>query len=199
MSLSNEQLDVLKEVIHMGIGRSASMLNELLNSHVSLVVPDLQVFDKPVSEEHNHMFLEQIVSATELSFKGPLQGSASLVFPPESASKLVDVVTNESGGDGLDAIRRGTLTEVGNIVLNGVMGVFGNLIGERLIYSLPAFQESVFEKLFHYNDDQPGIVILAHTDFTIQEFHIEGDIILILNTQPEQISDLLNPENIAKK
>jgi chemotaxis protein CheC len=53
------------------------------------------------------------------SFTGSFSRIAELVFPTESASKLVAVLTGEKQGSlDLDAAKICTLTEIGNIVIN---------------------------------------------------------------------------------
>ncbi len=43
MELTAAQLDALKELINIGIGRAAGMLNDMVNSHVSLQVPQVRI------------------------------------------------------------------------------------------------------------------------------------------------------------
>uniref|UniRef100_A0ACD5GZE0 Uncharacterized protein n=1 Tax=Desertifilum tharense IPPAS B-1220 TaxID=1781255 RepID=A0ACD5GZE0_9CYAN len=51
-----------------------------------------------------------------------------MIFPTESASTLVSLLTGEKPGTpDLEAVKIGTLLEVGNIVLNGVVGTVSNL------------------------------------------------------------------------
>ncbi|MFP5259477.1 MAG: chemotaxis protein CheC, partial [Acidobacteriota bacterium] len=43
MSLSSLQLDILQELINIGVGRAAGMLNQMVNTHIQLQVPVLRV------------------------------------------------------------------------------------------------------------------------------------------------------------
>ena len=54
-----------------------------------------------------------------MTFQGGLDGCAFLVFPHTSAARLLSAVTgDDAGGDDMDSLRSGALTEVGNILIN---------------------------------------------------------------------------------
>ena len=120
-----------------------------------------------------------LISSVQLRFDGSFTGTASLVFPPDSAGKLVDILTGEAfGADDLDEIRVGTLTEVGNIVINGVMGSIANILQERINYSVPTYLEGNVDGLLPQAQSEDATILIAHTRFKVQEHHIEGNIIL---------------------
>jgi chemotaxis protein CheC len=181
MKPTPEQIDVLKELINIGVGRAAGMLNDMLQSRVQLQVPYVKIFSPLALQSEIGQLGSDKLSTVRLTFKGPFSGIASLVFPPDSASKLVDVLTGEEAAPtDLDAIRIGTLTEVGNIILNGVMGSIGNVLQQHLNYSVPTYLEDNIERLLlaeglHANTT----ILLAHTRFIIEKLHIEGDVILL--------------------
>ncbi|MBN1992376.1 MAG: chemotaxis protein CheC [Anaerolineae bacterium] len=181
MKLTPAQIDTLKELINIGVGRAAGMLNDMLQSRVQLQVPYVKIFSPLTLKEEMGQLGSQKLSTVRLSFKGPFSGIASLVFPPDSAGKLVDVLTGEEPATpDLDSIRIGTLTEVGNIILNGVMGSIGNVLERHINYSVPTYLEDNIERLLLANGlDANTTILLAHTRFTIQQLQIEGDIILL--------------------
>ncbi len=184
MKITPEQIDVLKEFINIGIGRVASVLNEMVRFRVILQVPFVKVLSPEEIRKEMGGFGKYLVSAVRLVFKGPFEGTAALVFPPDSASKLVSVLTGEEPGTpDLDSVRAGTLTEVGNIVINGVMGSLGNLLKHRIEYSLPSYLEDTIDNLLRLNNVGDNItVLLVRTRFTIQQLQIEGDVILLFET-----------------
>ncbi len=182
MKATDQHIDALRELINIGVGRAAGSLNQMLRAHVDLHVPFVRVF---APGESKNCIVQEFglgkLAAVQLMFKGPFVGNAALVFPPDSAAKLVDIVTGEEpGSHDLDAIRIGTLTEVGNIVLNGVMGSIGNILKQHIDYSLPVYVEDTIENLMTLKKADPAVtVVLAQAHFTIEQFHIEGDIILL--------------------
>lgn len=176
------QMDILKEMINIGVGRAAGILNEMTKFRVLLQVPFIKVLSPSDLKKETEELGSHIVAAVRLGFKGPFSGRAALVFPPDSASKLVSVLTGEEPGTPeLDSVRAGTLEEVGNIVLNGVMGSIANILKQHIKYSLPTYTEDTIDKLISLDiiDPPPNTILLVHIRFTIQQLHIEGDIILL--------------------
>lgn len=181
--ITDEQLDALQEFINIGVGRAAGMLNEMVESPILLNVPVLKVFEtEALKREVMMRFSDHCLSGVRLDFSGGFSGSAELVFPTESASALVSLLTGE-GPDSpdLDEVKIGTLTEVGNIVINGVLGSISNLLGQQMNYMLPIYFEDTIEGLFssNYSFNLNTVFLLAQTKFEIKQLEIMGEIILI--------------------
>ncbi len=117
-----------------------------------------------------------------MNFHGDFNGNASLMFPPESARTLVAVLTGETADStDLDDLRSGTLAEVGNILLNGVMGSLSNMLASTLDYSVPSYQEGTLNKLLGHQ--QAEAVLMARATFHIDELRIVGDILLFFEIE----------------
>ena len=181
MMLTHDQIDALKEVINIGVGRAASMLNEMVQNRVYLQVPSVHVFSLLEAKKELDRLNRSQLATVKIQFQGPFSGTASLVLSIESASNLVAILTDEeTGTPELDSVRSGTLTEVGNILINGVMGSIGNILKERIIYSFPRYAEDTIENLLIANDlESKAIVLLAQTRFKVKELQVEGDIIIM--------------------
>ncbi|MEG3930540.1 MULTISPECIES: chemotaxis protein CheC [unclassified Microcoleus] len=184
MKLSTRQLDALQELVNIGIGQAAGVLNDMIDSPIRLQIPYLQILT-PIDVEQEleqHLNGEQI-AAVQLKFTGSFGGIAQLVFPTNSAALLVTMLTGEEAGtQDLDSVKIGTLSEVGNIVINGVMGAISNVLQQRLNYSIPTYSEGTIASLLISGGlATDTVVLLAQTSFMIERLHIEGDIILIFN------------------
>ena len=181
MQLLASQLDALKEMVNIGVGHAAGVLNAMLNSRVQLHVPVVEM----MNHEELLTKIESIghgnLSSVRLGFKGPFSGNASIVFPAEGAVKLVSILTGEEVDSGaLLEMRVATLTEVGNIVLNGVMGAIGNELKLHVFYSLPIYLENPFDVLLSSAQTQyDEYVVWVQTSFTVETESIVGDIILV--------------------
>ena len=182
MNVTNEQIDALKELINIGVGSGADVLNTMLDSHIQLQVPYLKILLPGELVDEAQMHGSEQLSAINLPFQGSFLGSAELVFPSESASKLITALTNEkTDPSDIDSIRAGALSEVGNIVLNAVMGTISNLLNLTLTYSVPNYIEGKIKDLMLANKIScDTIILLAKTQFCIKNLEIEGDILLFL-------------------
>lgn len=184
MNLTPEQLEALQEVINIGVGQAAGILNEVLSSHIYLEIPFITVLTPDTIKK----FLEENMgqdsfSTVKLNFTGSLTGDAELIFPIDSASKLVDLLTDDSGNiPDMDSLKIGVLTEVGNIVISGIMGAISNLLHQELDYFLPLYIEGKAEDILDYqNNGLDYTVLMAQARFTTEKLNIQGNIIIVFN------------------
>ncbi|MEM9484801.1 MAG: chemotaxis protein CheC [Cyanobacteria bacterium P01_F01_bin.116] len=181
MQLTTDQLDALKELVNVGVGKSAGMLNEMIEFRIQLQVPIIKLVTlSELQAELNTRLGEEQLASVQLDFSGSFAGTAQLVFPTESAATLVAVLTGEEpGSPDLDALKIGTLTEVGNIVINGVMGSISNMLTQPLHYEVPAYIEEDINHLVSNKKPQRNMdILLAQARFNVEELQVQGDIIL---------------------
>jgi len=185
MILTDEQIDALKELINIGVGRASGVLSSMIECRISLEVPSIKIITlSELGEEVGRIGHGQL-SAVKLGFTGSFTGTAALVFPPDSAAKLISLlVREENDTPDLDAVRVGTLNEIGNIVINGVMGSVANVLRQHIDYSLPAYVEDSLEHMLTTGAGGTDfLILLAHTRFTVEEFMIEGNIVLVFESK----------------
>ncbi len=181
MYITPEQLDALQELLNIGVGRAAGSLNQMLEKPIRLHIPSLQLGKMEELSQDVQTMKDTTLSSVQLPFKGTFSGSSCLLFPTESATALVLALTGETEDpDTMDSLRESTLTEIGNIVLNGVMGSLANVLNHRITYSVPYYQETSIQGLMKPNPSDPGEMILwAQTQFTVEEYDLTGDIMLM--------------------
>ncbi len=181
MHISPEQQDALQELLNIGVGRAAGSLNQMLEKPIRMHIPCLQIGKFEDLSQEVQKLRDTKLSSVQLPFKGTFSGSSCLLFPTESAKSLVLALTGESEDpDTLDSLREATLTEIGNIVLNGVMGSLANVLNHRIIYSVPFYQETSIQGIIQPKpSDTPETILWAQTQFTIEEYDLTGDIMLM--------------------
>ena len=188
MNVSAEEIDALRELINIGVGRAAGALNDMVGAHVELRVPSVRLVSPAEIKEASTWVNEQELATVRLGFSGEIQGTTELVFPADSASKLVALLTGEElGTPDLDSLRAAALTEVGNILLNAVMGSITNVLQRHIRYELPTYSEETPEALIEAVRSQAeAAVLLAQTHFLVRQSHssaeqdkIEGEVTLL--------------------
>ncbi len=181
MLLTEEQLDVIREVINIGAGKSAALLNEMVNAPISMQIPRIWVsFLKELKSNISYPEGEKL-SSIELNFEGSFSGRAEVVFPARSALNLVSVLTGEDEeSDEFDNIKAGTLNEVANVMLNGVLGSISNIFEDHFNYSIPRFNEDTSGILVGHGLKDDMVVLCGETHFEVKEMDIEGDFYLIM-------------------
>lgn len=184
MELTADEIDALKELINIGVGSAAGMLNEMIQFPIQLQIPDIDLVSaNELRSELKKRFGIEPLSTVQLGFNGSFSGRAQLLFPTESAVNLVSVLTGEEkGSPDLDSLKISTLSEVGNMIINGVMGSIGNVLDQPLDYEVPYYAEEEIEDLLLKEKSlDTGSVLLAPAHFSIEELQIQGDILLFFD------------------
>lgn len=192
MTLSKEQRDGLTELINVGVGNGANALNSLVEVPVELHVPFLDLLTTDQVGQVLDKLARDKFLAVILPYKGQFSGSACLVFPADYVANLVTALNGENtGGEDPNELREMTLTEVGNIVLNGVMGTIGNVLKQPVTFSIPkCVKGDTKEVLDLCAVGSKGAALVARTRFSIKKLCLGIDIILFFNE--ESMAALLN-------
>ncbi|MCK4785354.1 MAG: hypothetical protein KAV87_16505 [Desulfobacteraceae bacterium] len=131
---------------------------------------------------------EEWLSMVSLNFSGGTDGVAMLAFPLESAAKLVSIVSIVTERDlmscDIDSLKEGALTEIGNIIMNGVMGSFANMLKLRLTYAIPSYSEGpIKDLLLGKSNKEDHIIIMALTNFKLEKHLIKGNITVLFEVE----------------
>jgi len=180
MLLSNYQKDALTELVNIGVGKGSATLNEIVTFPVTLHIPEVNVIHH--SDLLNHLsFLEdKLLSGVNLNFSGDLTGFSQMIFPKKSAQKLVAMLMGENElPTHFDELHASSLTEVGNIVLNSLMGSLSNFLEKKLRYVVPTYEEGSPEYIFQRQIPKDAILLFCQAHFEVESLNIQGDIIIL--------------------
>ena len=140
--LTISQIDILKELINIGVGKSSASLNTLIDKHINLQVPFLKIMSYLEMKGYLENYKDEKYASVTLPFKGDLIGNIKLLLSSSNAAKLADAFMGENFDDAdLGLIRSGVLNEIGNIVTNAVLGSLCNMLEVELNYIVPYFEE----------------------------------------------------------
>ncbi|MCP5052855.1 MAG: chemotaxis protein CheC [bacterium] len=187
LTLTEMQLDALTEIVNIGVGRAANSLSDIIGEHIHLKVPGVEIFSLDKLPQVLSTFDQVKHSSVLQAFQGDFTGTSALVFPPESAVRLVTVLTDsETDSPSLDAVSSGTLIEIGNIVINAILGTMGNMLESNFIFSLPEYREiKNIKEILASNDSvndlkkKEGFIMLAEANFNISSLEIQGFIFIL--------------------
>ncbi|SIO56700.1 chemotaxis protein CheC [Singulisphaera sp. GP187] len=179
MRLDPYQEDALREVINIGIGRAAATLSELMGTRIELSIPSIAVYE--FDDWLGQGGAGGMGVAVVQDFEGPCSGRAVLVLPLDSGLRMAQILGGvEDGSDELDLELSGILAEVGNIMINAVLGSLANATGARLSYGLPEFYsepELAFLSTPVAGEGVRGILI-ADTHFHVRQFAVRGSLLI---------------------
>ena len=163
-------------------------MNELVGAHIDLRVPTVSLIGAAEAQALVTALGWVPLSTVQLEFKGSLNGNAALMFPGDNAVKLVSLLTDDQGSHSdVDGLRKATLEEAGNILLNGVVGAGSNLLDNRISFSVPFYSESerVIERLTARCGD--SLVLLSRVYFNVSQFRIEGEILFYFEVRSLEV------------
>ncbi|MDZ8051182.1 MAG: chemotaxis protein CheC [Aulosira sp. ZfuVER01] len=185
MVLTDEQKDALTELINIGFSRTASSLSELTGYRVMLDVPQISIH--PIRELAPKLatFVQGEVATVQQIFKGPVSGNALLLLNYEGAVTLTDLFTPENNlrTHRLDAAASEVLTEVGNILLNACLGIFGNLLEIQISFSVPRLHLEALDGLLNslvIGKEELRYAMVIYTAFHIRENSVSGYLVMVL-------------------
>jgi chemotaxis protein CheC len=173
-------LDAIQEIVNVGIGRAAASLNTMLSYPIELQVPVITVLQLDDPNQIPEDLGGDLLACVQLDFHGVLNGTAALVFPPQSAAKLVSALLGENDNDsGMTPVMAETLNEVGNIVINAVIGTIGNIISSPFDYSLPNYREGGLLELLQPRGAEGAFILLMRAHFRVFDLQVAGNIFLV--------------------
>ena len=184
MLLTEDQKDALTEFINIGFARTATSLSELTGYRVMLEVPQVSIH--PISELAPKLgtFVQGEVATVQQIFTGPVSGNALLLLNYEGAVMLTDLLTPPGNPTHrLDTSAAEVLTEVGNILLNACLGMFGNLLQIQISFSVPRLHLEALDGLLHsliIGKDELRYAMVIYTAFHIRESAVDGYLVMVL-------------------
>jgi chemotaxis protein CheC len=183
--MTERQNDALAELINIAFSRTAASLSELTGHRVLLDVPKVEIY--PVGELTTRLaeFLPAELASVHQVFTGPLTGDALLLLSYDGAVTLADLLTDEYvRSRRLNESAREVLTEVGNILLNACLGVFGNLLQVRISFSVPRLHlETLADmvKSLVIDKEELRYALVVYTAFRVRDSAISGYLVIALS------------------
>ena len=206
MNLTQDQRDFLKEVLNIGVGRSGAVLGELIGTSVKLEVPDVGICKSDELQENLKAFSRGDISCVTQSFSGIVSGEALLAFPKVSGTLLTRrLVGDELNDSDIDSEREITLSEVGNIIMNNLLGTLSKLFYSHFEFQLPVYNESPLNKLLgniaeKTNCGQPlNYVVYGNAHFEVEQLKVIGTILVLFElTQLEKLIGAAGAAGVEK-
>jgi len=183
--MSEDERDMLQEMMNIAFGRAAASLAEVISIFVCLSVPCIEL----LRGNKLSACLEQVVGQgreihiVEENFWGEFQGSAFLIFPSGAGSELVPLFGDEEvlyEGEAREDVERDALLTTGGILIGACVGKLAELLGDRVTYSpaklvTTARGEAIPSALC----DPDAVAIVLKTDFAFREESVQGFLFLV--------------------
>lgn len=185
MELTLDQQDALTELINIGYGRAAGALSELTGYRITLEVPQVTIHKIEAIGPMLEQVIEVDVASVRQAFTGPIAGSAMLLLDEKAALTLSRLMVDEaSASRDFDSNAKEIITEVGNILLNACLGVFGNLLHVQVDFQVPRLTVqsvgNVLRAAVRETEDALRYGLVVHTRFFVKAGDVSGYLVIVL-------------------
>lgn len=183
--LTEQQKDALTELINIGFARTANSLSELTNSRVLLEVPQISLHPIEELSAKLESFVTDEIATVQQIFTGAVSGNALLVLNYDGAVILTDLLTPNKNSHfyRLDVSASEVLTEVGNILLNACLSMFGNVLKIQISFSVPRLHLDALDGLLNslvIGKEELRYAILIYTAFHLRDNSVKGYLVMVL-------------------
>lgn len=198
--LNSEQNDALREYMNHFIGQAACMLSEMVERRINLTIPHIKVIHYTEEVGISDMlpsFLQGYVVTSSIKFGDTFSGEGKLIFPRDKAKHLVGLCLKEDSieRDDLSVEDFDAIREIGNIILNAVVGSIGNLVKIKLDYGmLKVDVHNLPREGKNLVNTKEAYLLIIRSSFTIDQTSVEGAIFVILSL--ESINELIGRINL---
>jgi chemotaxis protein CheC len=186
MDLNDRQRDAISELINIAFARTGAALSELTGHRVLLNAPEVTVHPTAGLPAALAKFIPGEIASIHQVFGGPVAGDALLLLNHDGAVHLTDLLTDGGAAPSsrLDESAREVLTEVGNILLNACLGMFGNLLDVRVSFSVPRLHLETLDELLASlitDGGEPQYALVVYTGFLVRDSSVKGFLVMVLN------------------
>jgi chemotaxis protein CheC len=193
LPFSPRYADAFKEIFNIGMGRAANALSKLVYEKIKLSVPRLEVLPRAALEETVRENFSDDLALVRQDFSGGAKGIAFLLMSKESGMRLVSALVSDGDRSGPEVSEadRELLVEVGNILINALVGSMGNTLG--LSFDLERAKCEVgrmAEVVGQFDNHVADYVLLVETLFLMPGRHIGGNLFLMMTS--EEMGNLLS-------
>jgi len=137
-SLTELQLDALRELANIGSGNASTSLAAMIGRPIDVSVP--KALALPLADAVDAVGeAEDTVTGVALGLLGDLDGLVLLLFSPEDEQVVCGLLGVEAGTE----IGRSALSEIGNILVASYVGALGALTGLHLEPDTPQVIEDM--------------------------------------------------------
>ena len=203
MEFTPVQLDALQELANIGAAHSATTLSMMLNCHVSMDVPEIDIVD---ISNMGQLLTDEITTLVVFELQGDIPHGGFLVlhFPQDSAVRTANILL----GSGDTArppgeMDQSAILEVGNIMISSFLSATSDLLGIIMLPSPPVLvvdmTHAVIESLVAGMTIEVDDVVLFKINLSSDEHEIAANILIFLEVSTlqmvaEMLEEMIKPE-----
>jgi chemotaxis protein CheC len=172
MELTEDQIDILKEVFNLGMGKSLKALSQITgeDEEITATLPNIRLmkyedFVSTFSKDEKNVFISQ-------NYTGEIRGQSLMFFLDSKKSEFARILIDSSlPAEEISNLESDALIEIGNIFINAAISSLSDFLEIEIQTEIP---EILTQNLLTKNEDSQAIIIYLDSIFTIKHMNIEG-------------------------
>ncbi len=181
--LGEIELDALKELGNIGVGKAATSLSQMLGKMINMSVPVASIVK--IQDLHKVIDAEKMVAGVVTALDDVENGQTGFLyinFPEGSSIKLAEILLGDSSDE---EMVDSTLMEIGNILSSAFCDAIAEMLGIVLIPTPPNFAKdyavAVIDAIVSQLAEKSDYVVIFETNLEESEDEIEILVMLIPN------------------
>lgn len=177
-------LDVLRELMNIGVGRAARAIAELSGREVVLHVLQIELLDLESSGQLVDLRGQVNLRVSQV-FSGGLEGCGLFALNRGGAIRLAQLLLGKADeAVAFDELDQGALLEMGNIVIGSAVGMLASELAVEVRYELPQLQlRGMKEVADFFSDIAPATdssALVMRASLSLRDDIVNGYLILFL-------------------
>ena len=185
LPIAPRYIDAFREIFNIGIGRAASALSKMVYETVKLSVPRLDILRlRQLDEVLSNSFHDDLALVKQ-DFSGSAAGTAYLLMSKQASLRLVNALVSqgEAADEAFGVAEQGLMIEVGNILINALVGSMANTLGIGFELGQPSCALAGVSSLQgDSNLSGSDYVMYVETLFLLPGRHIGGTLVILLGS-----------------
>lgn len=180
--LNEAQLDALRELFNIGIGRAAGSLSMVVRQPVDLSVPEVALHHTTSLDVMGALAMEQRLKIVSQEVKGPFRGRSALIFPENGGGAVVRaMVDSDLPPEVVDELQEEALSELGNIMINACVGAMSEVLHARFDVGLPVFNLGSMQALVDAGPQDQSVLLMIRIDMRLSKSNVDGFLAFMLS------------------
>lgn len=133
------ELDIITELVNIGIGEAAASLSDLTQRRVLIRTPEIKIMNVADISEYIETNMQSTGVYIAQDFEGPVTGKTILCYTQECSQSLINILDPHAvKTSSLTVSAMATLQEIGNIVMVSCITTIGDMMAGSLKFYMPS-------------------------------------------------------------
>ncbi|MDH5231789.1 MAG: hypothetical protein OEZ58_01045 [Gammaproteobacteria bacterium] len=192
--ITDFHVDILREVVNIGMGQAGALLATLLHQFVKLSIPEVSIIEaKDINFAISRIVGDhQQVDAVRQAFFKQWHGEAIVIYPQNETNNIANLMGHSA--DSQDLSHTELLLDLSNIQVGACLNGIAKQLNIVLNYAAPAIfaEQTYVEKLFNIDDLSWRQCLMMEVNFAVEDDGFKSHLFIFLteDSVPSLIKNL---------